>query len=71
MFNFNTKDFHRLVFCVQTTRKLKETCEETSSSLSPQAIASWQSKELIHKLKTCDDLRSQLARALNFKFNAS
>ena len=28
MFNFDTKVFHRLVFrCVQTTRKLKETCQ--------------------------------------------
>ena len=28
MFNFDTKDFQRLVFCVQTTRKLKETFDE-------------------------------------------
>ena len=28
MFKFDTNDFHRLVFCVQTTRKLKETFDE-------------------------------------------
>ena len=51
MFNFDTKDFHRLVFCVQTTRKssqaernLRWNFEQAQISRKlPQAIASWQS----------------------------
>ena len=51
MFNFDTKDFHRLVFCVQTTRKssqaernLRWNFEQAQNIRKlPQAIASWQS----------------------------
>ena len=63
------KDLHRLVFCVQTTRKLSQVEKNLRWNLNKlklvashrKVIASWRSNET--QAKTCDDLRSRLIRA--------
>ena len=78
MFNFDTKDFHRLVFRVQTTRKswqvernLRWNFEQAQISRKlAQATTSHHKLAVkrgtrMHKLKTCDGLRSRLISTIN------
>ena len=75
MFNFDTilipRHFHRLVFCVQTSRKsLPMKFEQAQISRKPsQALAQVDSETRhMQKLKTCDDLRSHFIRALDREY---
>ena len=72
--NFDTKDFHRLVFFVQTTRKslqVERNLRWNSNKLKLVASCSASHHKLVvkrgttmHKLKTCDDSRSRWIRAI-------